>query len=154
MFRKALTIFSLVGLVGSAGLWGVSYISVALFWVALPTDFGAWADRGSLQVHKITLPQQAIQTFGIADGISFQYGRRLTNLTIGWRWQPQYQADNSGWIIYVPLYLPVLFFGGWLAYLLLPLHRRRRRRKLGLCVGCGYDLRGSSEKCPECGEQI
>ena len=26
-----------------------------------------------------------------------------------------------------------------------------RRRKMGLCVGCGYDLSGVKGKCPECG---
>ena len=154
MIRKSVTILSLIGLLLSAGLWGASYISVLFGWVALPSDFGAWADRGSLQVHKTTLSQQVIQASGAADVIGFEFGPTLRTLTIGWQWRPQYRADYLGWSVYVPLYLPVLFFGTLLAFFMHPVHRRRKRRKLGLCLNCGYDLRGSKDVCPECGTEF
>ena len=55
------------------------------------------------------------------------------------------------------LYPPALVITGipialWL--LLIPSRKRQQRLKRGLCVECGYDLRASSERCPECGTPV
>ena len=64
----------------------------------------------------------------------------------------RYGLNGAWYWDYRPL-VPILVFGIILG-LCRPLyhHRRRKRKKLGLCVKCGYDLRASKDRCPECGE--
>jgi hypothetical protein len=40
---------------------------------------------------------------------------------------------------------------GWILWMSTTLFRRRKRRRNGACTHCGYDLRASPDRCPECG---
>jgi hypothetical protein len=70
------------------------------------------------------------------------------------RWVPLRTVSVLDWSRFrmsvVPLWLPTLALA--IAPVWLARHPwRRRRRAPGLCPGCGYDLRGTPERCPECG---
>jgi hypothetical protein len=58
----------------------------------------------------------------------------------------------------VPAWLLASFAGAWpLAKLISPFRRRARRHwfsRVGRCPSCGYDLRATPDRCPECGTKI
>jgi hypothetical protein len=65
--------------------------------------------------------------------------------------QPGYEASTR---VLFPHYVPILVFAAVPTFWLVGATRRfrsRRRFKAGLCPACGYDLRASPDRCPECG---
>jgi hypothetical protein len=54
-------------------------------------------------------------------------------------------------IVRVPYWLPTFAFALLSAALAISAMRRQRVQKLGLCAECGYDLRATPSRCPECG---
>lgn len=86
-----------------------------------------------------------------------------------WRWIVEWRSPSqvpARWKIYfnrfpeavnptrfaVPLWIPIAITTLVLG-LLYGLDRRRRTKR-GYCERCGYDLRASAERCPECGLQV
>ena len=64
-------------------------------------------------------------------------------------------ASDRDWAwLGVPHAAVLLPFGIVATALLIPLLRRGRRVARGLCPACGYDLRASADRCPECGAVI
>jgi hypothetical protein len=60
----------------------------------------------------------------------------------------------SGWNTSMPLGVP----GALLLYVMVILNRwhrqLRKREHAGLCPSCGYDLRATPDRCPECGTAV
>jgi hypothetical protein len=60
-------------------------------------------------------------------------------------------AKGDRWILSVPVWLPTLLSAILPALWFTRLLRARRARRQGRCANCGYDLRATPDRCPECG---
>ncbi len=155
MIRKTLTILSLIGLLLSVGLFAASFA------VTISFVYGAGTpaeNRG----YRITLGGGSFNWFSAAGahakygggyhlgsrGVQFRYG----NIWGTWRLMPIiYSANAVPFSLNIPFWLPIIGLGPIVTRNRFLALRRRKRKKLGLCVKCGYDLRGSKDRCPECG---
>ena len=151
MIRKTLTILSLIGLLICVGLWGLSYWNLSALFIRRAEGVTIDLMQGCLQFRYTVYvggPRQPRNKLDVLGFTGFD--------TV---WMPPYYYTGGlpkypNLRVYVPVNLLALAFLILSGYLLAPVHRRRKRKKLGLCVKCGYDLRGSKDRCPECGQEF
>lgn len=81
---------------------------------------------------------------------------RFVFYNTGSPYNPVKGVGESNWIIIVPWWAVVVVLS-LLTYLFifpgLRARRKRQRAAMGCCIRCGYDLRATPERCPECGER-
>lgn len=82
-----------------------------------------------------------------AEKLTIYGDQSAENLDVAFSYMRIYSRHHS-----IPLWsLALLFLTISCFLILVPLYRRRKLKKLGLCMTCGYDLRASEGRCPECG---
>jgi hypothetical protein len=91
------------------------------------------------------------------------YGLTIPATTLGFGWDKEVVAkgppvdydtdrlESTNLVVTLPHAAAALVAGALPAAWVARSTFRRKRRAAGLCATCGYDLRASGERCPECG---
>jgi hypothetical protein len=71
----------------------------------------------------------------------------------GFGWHESGFPDYRNFILWLPHWalLTVCAAGAVSSWRMVRSHRRASRRRAGRCASCGYDLRMTPDRCPECG---
>jgi len=172
MIRSLFTIgsaFSLLLCVGTVVLWAHSYTAsetcswcretweislsasrgrVAFYWVEPSNDEGSNYHVGFRHAHirpaagfDLYMPQGVGTNWAVFDGGGFSL--------VGGQWD-----ELRHWSLVVPCWFLVVMLASLTAFRYLWATRATCDQALCQCSRCGYDLRASKDRCPECGTAI
>jgi len=102
----------------------------------------------------VGLPRQQLMGFGVINQKPLPYLPMTEKITEeNWGYSQVYLTVMTGSFraVWLPYWFLILPFAPLPAMRLYQRIRTRRRTARGLCVKCGYDLRGAGATCPECG---
>ena len=148
MIRRALAILALIGLLLSVGLWFASYFGLRFGnrtsdIVAVKWGQFIWGNARNFQ--------GPIGVDG-AGGMKWQWDGFRGFAT---DWRLRIYLDQRPPYVGIPLWIPTIGLAALFAHTFPPIYRQRKRRQLGLCLLCGYNLTGNiSGRCPECGTKL
>jgi hypothetical protein len=171
LLLNAVAAASLMLSVAGALLWVRSYrAGMIAFWSGPRTETQLAASRGEFWVYRATEPPTAsisphlgfhVERYAAANAPrEWGYGRREIPSFVdfaGFAYGSGSYLPVPGRTVHlliVPCWAPTLITFAPAALWLrarVRARRRRARRALGLCPTCGYDLRATSARCPECG---
>jgi hypothetical protein len=164
MLRRLFTVLSALSLllcVAVVALWVRSYWEgYGLYYATrrppAPVMTWGYAARGGLWVGRMEAdyrrPGWTFERFPSPPAVSYS-NEFPPGLRLGFGYIPR-TVPQSMYGIVVPLWFPSLAAAAapaWYAIGVLRRRRRRLRQSKSLCPTCGYDLRATPGRCPECG---
>jgi hypothetical protein len=124
----------------SAVAWPWSYRQVnSLQFNSINVSVGPFIYRGAFGF--------TLQTGDDSDYFTWHHGRAYPDPAIDSILNFLWFSQGNSHAIGMPLWLCAILFG----YLGVRARRRARKPEPGFCHVCGYDLRATPDRCPECG---
>ncbi len=151
MVRKMIILSLTLVTIGSAALW-IDGVRNPGAWPLKNTSessrrFEYWRQGGSVCISVLAPRKIAPKKMPAFKFAGFGYHSLIELTESG----PQFRRT-----LLLPLWSLIVLFGTYPTYALIrgPI-RRLRRKKQGLCIHCGYNLKGSvGSCCPECGTSV
>jgi hypothetical protein len=152
-----LSVLSLLLCVGTLALWVRSYwVGDAVGWPI----HGCWVATSNgrtllVLVDGYSIPNPFRLTAGPRSERFWQWYIRDESMPPTFEFVGFASRRGPNWTHYaVPMWFLALLFAILPALHLRALIRSRRLRRIGHCQRCGYDLRATPERCPECGAEV
>jgi hypothetical protein len=133
----------------------------------------SWGPKGSAESNKGIYPKYRPHAWNLAHKV-YLPGEKISDLTgklyvagntafdleskMGFHWEryaPRWHSSGHYsphiWVLVLPQPLLALIFAIAPSWMFITIRRRHKRK--GLCPTCGYDLRMTPTRCPECGHE-